>query len=80
MGLVTTYTGDTPILRTRIPAWGRVEGLEYGAHVQRPGWDGYYVRPAKTERWAIARLSPADDEVYDTDAEIVDAIRAELAT
>lgn len=69
------------MLNTRIPEEGTVQGLEYGAHVSRPneGWSGYYVRPAGTERWGVARLTPASDEVYDTDEEIVDAIAEEIA-
>lgn len=66
-------------LRTRLPEERKVEGLDYGAHLSRPGWDGYYVRPEGTERYAIARLTPASDETYETDAEIAAAIRAELA-
>ena len=69
-----------PILRTRIPCQRRVEGLEYGGHVNRSGegWEGYYVRPVGTEQYGVCRTTPASDEVYGTDEEIVSAIRDEL--
>lgn len=65
------------ILNTRIPEH-RVEGLEYGAHVTGRGWSGYYVRPVGDERWGVARETPASDETYESDNEIVAAIRTEL--
>lgn len=72
---------DAVILDTRIPESHRVEGLEYGRHVSLPhrGRSGYYVRPEGTEQWALAYLTPASDELHDTDAEIAEAIREEIA-
>lgn len=77
---MSMYSDDIT-LRTSIPESHRVEGLEYGRHVSLPhrGRSGYYVRPEGTERWALAYLTPAGDEVYDTDAQIVEAIRQEIA-
>ena len=72
-------TGDTPILSTRIPAARRVTGLQYGAHVAKYGWDGYYVS-LDGEQWGIARLTPASDELEDGDEAIVAAIHAELGS
>jgi hypothetical protein len=84
MGLEATYIDDDAIiLETRIPQdRGSVEGLEYGGFVNQGahGWCGYYVRPEGAERWGVARCTPASDELYDHDAEIVRAIRAELDT
>lgn len=79
---VVRHVTETPVLRTRIPEGRRaVRGLEYGAHVSRPdkGWSGYHVRPEGTEAWGICRQTPAEDEVLELDAEVVDAIREELA-
>ena len=88
MALDTTRIDeDAVILETRIPEFGRVEGLEYGAHASMGahGWSGYYVRPVGTEVWGIARLTPAGDELVDPeddetlDEAIVRSIQDELA-
>jgi hypothetical protein len=74
-----SYQG-TLVLETRIPEQGgAIAGLVYGAHVSMVGRAGYYVRLEGTEEWYIAQLTPASDELYGTDAEIVDAIRDEIA-
>jgi len=77
--MTTTDTGDTREIWTRIPEHGTVAGLEYGAHVSRPGWSGYHVRPEGTDEWVIARMTPADDELVGDDAEIVTMIAREIA-
>lgn len=69
---------DAPILQTRIPQSRAVSGLQYGAHVTQPGWDGYYIRPLGCGRWGVARQTPAADELELDDEAIVGAIRAEL--
>lgn len=66
-------------LLTRIPEGRRVRGLEYGAFATFPSWTGYNVRLAAGGPWAVARETPADDELHETDEEIVEAIRLELA-
>jgi len=73
----TTDTGDTPIIDTRIPEHRSVPGLQYGAHVSRPGWTGYYVN-ATGSRWVIARQTPADDELVGDDWAILGAIIREV--
>jgi hypothetical protein len=78
-------TNDIPagghVLATRIPAHRTIEGLEYGRHVVTPGWSGYYVRPADSALlMAVARMTPADNELVGDDAETVEAIEAELDT
>jgi len=73
----TTDTGDTPILDTRIPEHRSVPGLQYGAHVSRPGWTGYYVN-ATGSRWVIARQTPADNELVGDDWAILGAIIREV--
>lgn len=70
---------DAVMLDTRIPETHQVEGLEYGRHLSGTGWSGYYVRPEGVEHWGIARQTPASDEIHDSDAEIVEAIREEIA-
>ena len=88
--MVTTHIDeDAVILNTRIPESGRVDGLDYGAHVSMTaqGWCGYYVRPAGTNRWGVARLTPASNELVEPDEDcgetqdeaIVRAIREELS-
>ena len=71
---------DHTILTTRIPEGRTVEGLEYGAHYSAPdrSWSGYYVRAGTCPQWGIARLTPASDELEDTDAATVRAIAEEL--
>lgn len=81
---MTTITHtDAPIISTRIPEQRSVRGLQYGAHVSKIGWSGYYVRPVRRHggKWAIARLTPASDELPGTgsDRAIVAAIRDEFA-
>lgn len=70
-------------LETRIPERRKVEGLHYGAHISQSmyGWCGYYVRLEDGEKWGIARLTPAGDELPGdgTDEDIIDAISSELA-
>ena len=56
---------DAKLLETRIPEAGCLAGLQYGAHVSRPGRSGYYVRPEGTDRWGFAWLTPASDELVD---------------
>ena len=73
------HLAETPMLATRIPEGHKVEGLDYGAHVSRPGWNGYNVRPEGGGAWGLARLTPAPDETEPTDAATVEAIRQELA-
>lgn len=69
-------------LDTRIPEQRKVQGLIYGAHIGRPmeGWSGYYVRLIGSDKWAVARLTPASDELPGdgTDEDIVNAIKEEL--
>ena len=69
---------DAVILETRIPAWSKVKGLQYGAHVSMTGWEGYYVRPKSAKQWGVARATPANDELVGGDRKIVEAIKAEL--
>ncbi|MQM38461.1 hypothetical protein KBTX_02472 [wastewater metagenome] len=76
-------TNDLPagdlVLSTRIPEYSTVQGLDYGRHVSSLGWSGYYVRPAGSGLpMAVARLTPASDELEGDDAAIVAAIREEL--
>lgn len=75
-------TNDLPqgerVLATRIPEHRRVAGLEYGRHVSTPGWSGYYVKLPEQPVWAVARLTPAEDELAGDDAAILAAIREEL--
>jgi len=80
MSTQTRIDDDAVMLETRIPESYRVPGLEYGAHVSGNGWSGYYVRPVDrySDKWGVARLTPASDECYDTDEEIVGAIETEL--
>jgi hypothetical protein len=69
------------ILTTRIPEDHRVRGLRYGAYESRP-WCGcsyYYVRPeGSAGEYYLAQLTPASDQCYETDEEIVAAIREEI--
>lgn len=82
----TQIASDAVVLDTRIPESRRIDGLEYGAHVSRTtrGWSGYYVRPAGTDRWGVARLTPDDGELPQTqdgetaDEAVVRAIAAEM--
>lgn len=75
----TDYTGDTPILNVRIPEGRTLDGIDYGAHVSKPGWTGYYVRPAGSALPAmIARQTPAADELVGDDTEIAEAIESEI--
>ncbi len=76
--MTTTTRLEATRLETRIPEGRKVPGLEYGAHVSGEGWSGYYVRPVGSARWGVARQTPASNEVYDTDAEIVEAIGDEM--
>jgi len=82
----THIDDDATILETRIPEGRRVAGLHYGAHVSRSGSAGYYVRLEgdATERWGVAWLTPARDELPDPeegeteDEAIVRSIAEEL--
>ena len=66
-------------LTTRIPEGRHVDGLDYGARVTRDGWSGCYVRPADCSLpYAVARLTPADNELPGDDTAVVDAVEAEL--
>jgi len=83
---MTTFThidDDAVMLLTSIPESWRVDGLEYGAHINRAavGWTGYYVRPQGTDQWCVCRLTPAVDELPGdgTDVDIVAAVISELA-
>ena len=73
------HLAETPMLATRIPEGQKVKGLEYGAHVSRPGWNGYHVRPEGRGPYGLARLTSANNEVHGSDRETVEAIRQELA-
>ncbi len=74
----TDDTGDTPVLATRFPR-GPLPGIEYGAHVSRPSWSGFYVRPAGALIWGITRrLTPALNELAGDDWEVAQALDAEL--
>lgn len=69
---------DAKVLSTRIPEGRRVAGLKYGAHVSQSmsGWCGYYV--CIGDKWGVARMTPADDELVGDDNAIVAAIADEL--
>ena len=69
---------DRPLRRTRIPEGRAVPGVEYGAHVSGPRWSGYYVRTAHCPQWAIARETPASDELEGDDRDILLALDDEL--
>lgn len=79
---------DAVMLSTRIPEGHRVDGLTYGAHVSRIGWCGYYVHLPGSDRWGVARMTPASNELPEPDEDededetqdeaIVRCIRAEL--
>lgn len=80
MSLTQTHIDDDAVmLTTRIPEWRRVEGLHYGAHVSMYGSTGYYVRLEDGDRWGVARMTPADDELVGDDDAIVAAISDELS-
>jgi len=73
----TQIAENTVRLTTNIPEGRTVKGLMYGAHVQRNGSAGYYVRLAKGSRqWCVAWMTP---ENCGTDRQITVAIRNELA-
>ena len=77
---------DAKLLETRIPEGEHLDGLEYGSHVSRTGRSGYYVRPEGTDRWGLAWLTPAGDELEDPEDDetqeeaIVRAITEELSS
>lgn len=69
-------TNDLPTeavtLSTGIPE-RTVAGPEYGRRIAMSAWSGYYIRPAGSGLpFAVARLTPADDELDGDDAAIVD--------
>ena len=74
------HTTEPSILDTRIPEGRAVPGIEYGAHYSDPArrWLGYYVRAGNSPQWGIARLTPASDELEESDAATVRAIAEEL--
>ncbi len=77
--LASTLTA--PILTTRIPEGRTVPLLEYGAHYSHASgaWEGYHVRPAGSVLpFGIARMTPASDELPESNAAIVGEIGTEL--
>jgi len=74
---------QSPTIQSRIPEHRAVDGLEYGAHVSRPGLSGYHVRLIAADSdapWVIALQTPDDDALPGDgcDMDIIEGIREEV--